>query len=102
MRCAVLACRGPGLGHIGQGTISKGRFVQGAQHPRTFSWGHIGRGHINPASLGFLKPNYVERSPLKCIVILRFILLAYVLPSRVPGSDLTLRRWKEFQTTALR
>ncbi len=27
-------------------TIFKGRFVQGAQHPRTF-----GRGHINPASL---------------------------------------------------
>jgi hypothetical protein len=33
-----------------RGTISKGRFVQGAQHPRTFNWGHIGRGHINPAS----------------------------------------------------
>ena len=32
-------------------TISKGRFVQGAQHPRIFGRGHIGRGHINPASL---------------------------------------------------
>ncbi len=30
-------------------TISKGRFVQGAQHPRIFGRGHIGRGHINPA-----------------------------------------------------
>jgi hypothetical protein len=25
-------------------------FVQGAQHPRIFGRGHIGRGHINPAS----------------------------------------------------
>ncbi len=33
-----------------RGTISKGRFVQGAQHPRIFVRGHIGRGHINPAS----------------------------------------------------
>jgi hypothetical protein len=33
-----------------RGTISKGRFVQGAQHPRIFDRGHIGRGHINPAS----------------------------------------------------
>ncbi len=32
-------------------TISKGRFVQGAQHPRIFGRGHIGQGHINPASL---------------------------------------------------
>jgi hypothetical protein len=31
-------------------TMSKGGFVQGAQHPRIFGWGHIGRGHINPAS----------------------------------------------------
>jgi hypothetical protein len=31
-------------------TISKGGFVQGAQHPRIFGWGHFGRGHINPAS----------------------------------------------------
>ncbi len=31
-------------------TISKGRFVQGVQHPRIFGRGHIGRGHINPAS----------------------------------------------------
>ncbi len=31
-------------------TISKGGFVQGAQHPRIFGRGHIGRGHINPAS----------------------------------------------------
>jgi hypothetical protein len=30
-----------------RGTISKGRFVQGEQHPRTFGRGHIGRGHIN-------------------------------------------------------
>ncbi len=33
-----------------RGTISQGRFVPEAQHPRTFGWGHIGRGHINPAS----------------------------------------------------
>ncbi len=33
-----------------RGIIFKGRFVQGAQHPRTFGRGHIGRGHINPAS----------------------------------------------------
>jgi hypothetical protein len=32
-----------------RGTISKGRYVQGAQHPRIFGRGHIGRGHINPA-----------------------------------------------------
>jgi hypothetical protein len=32
-----------------RGIISKGQFVQGAQHPRTFGRGHIGRGHINPA-----------------------------------------------------
>jgi hypothetical protein len=31
-------------------TIYKGRFDQGAQHPRIFGRGHIGRGHINPAS----------------------------------------------------
>ncbi len=35
-------------------TISKGGFVQGAQHPRIFGRGHIGRGHINPAS--FVSP----------------------------------------------
>jgi hypothetical protein len=34
-----------------RGTIFKGRFVQGAQHPRTFGQGHIDRGHINPATL---------------------------------------------------
>jgi hypothetical protein len=33
-----------------RGTISKGRLVQGAQHPRIFSRGHIGRGHINVGS----------------------------------------------------
>jgi hypothetical protein len=33
-----------------RGTISKGHFVQGAQHPGTFGQGHIGRGHINPVS----------------------------------------------------
>jgi hypothetical protein len=32
-------------------TMSKGRFVPGAQHPRIFGRGHIGRGHINPASI---------------------------------------------------
>jgi len=31
-------------------TMSKGGFVQGAQHPRILGRGHIGRGHINPAS----------------------------------------------------
>jgi hypothetical protein len=35
-----------------RGTKSKGHFVQGAQHPRAFGRGHIGRGHINPASTG--------------------------------------------------
>ncbi len=30
-------------------TMSKGRFVPGAQHPRIFGRGHIGWGHINPA-----------------------------------------------------
>jgi hypothetical protein len=34
-----------------RGIICKGRFVQGPQHPRTFGRGHIGRGHINPASM---------------------------------------------------
>ncbi len=33
-----------------RGTISKGHFVQGTQHPRIFGRGLIGRGHINPAS----------------------------------------------------
>ncbi len=32
-----------------RGTIFKGRLVQGAQHPRTFGQGHIGRGHFNSA-----------------------------------------------------
>jgi hypothetical protein len=31
-----------------RGSIFKGRSVQGAQHPRIFGRGHIGRGHINP------------------------------------------------------
>ncbi len=34
-----------------RGTISKGRFVKGAQHPRIFGRGHIGWGHINSASI---------------------------------------------------
>ncbi len=34
-----------------RGTIFKGRFVHGTQHPRIFGQGHIGRGHINPASV---------------------------------------------------
>jgi hypothetical protein len=34
-----------------RGTISKGCFVQEAQHPRIFGRGHIGGGHINPASV---------------------------------------------------
>jgi hypothetical protein len=34
-----------------RGTISKGHFVQGVQHPRIFGHGHIGWGHINPASI---------------------------------------------------
>jgi hypothetical protein len=38
-----------------KGTISKGRFVQGGQHPRIFGRGHIGRGHINPASIQVVK-----------------------------------------------
>jgi hypothetical protein len=36
-----------------RGTISKGHFVQGVQHPRTFGQGHIGQGHINPAYLTY-------------------------------------------------
>ncbi len=46
-------------------TISKGRFVQGAQHPRTFGRGHISRGHINPACKAC--PNLCQcgRSPWK-------------------------------------
>jgi hypothetical protein len=37
-----------GWGTLVRGTISKGHFVKGAQHPRTFGREHIGRGHINP------------------------------------------------------
>jgi hypothetical protein len=51
-------------------TISKGRFVQGAQHPRIFGRGHIGWGHINPASIeqfrrdnGHLNFTYLEKFP---------------------------------------
>jgi hypothetical protein len=36
-------------------------FVQGAQHPRTFGQGHIGQGHINPASF-FLSIHCSRRS----------------------------------------
>ncbi len=43
-----------------RGTISKGRFVQGAQHPITFGQGHIGRGHINPASIYFPSPGPIH------------------------------------------
>ncbi len=50
--------------------------------------------------LGSLK--ILRGLPGKCIVIRRFILLAYVLSPKVPGSDLTLRRWKKFQTTPFR
>jgi hypothetical protein len=40
-------------------TISKGRFVQGAQHPRIFD-----RGHINPASGGSVAdPYHVDAGP---------------------------------------
>jgi hypothetical protein len=39
-----------------RGTISKGRFVEGAQHPRTFGRGHIGQGYINHASLRLQLP----------------------------------------------
>jgi hypothetical protein len=45
-------------------TISQGRFVQGAQHPRTFGLGHIGRGHINPASSA---RQFVSRVSLRSI-----------------------------------
>jgi hypothetical protein len=31
-----------------RGIVSKEQFVQGAQQPRTFGQGHIGRGHIDP------------------------------------------------------
>jgi hypothetical protein len=47
---ALDAWRSPGRDTSVRGIISKGRFVQGAQHPRAFGRGHIGRGHINPAS----------------------------------------------------
>ncbi len=51
-----------------RGKISKGRFVQGAQHPRTFSQGHIGRGHINPASTapsmsGIISQHIISSNP---------------------------------------
>ncbi len=45
-------------------TISKGRFVQGAQHPKIFGRGHIGQGHLNPASIF---PGANERSGLENI-----------------------------------
>jgi hypothetical protein len=32
-----------------RGKIAKGHFVQGLQHPRIFSWGHISRGWTNIA-----------------------------------------------------
>ncbi len=45
-----------------RGIISKACFIQGAQHPRTFGRGHIGRGHINPASreLGIETPEHIK------------------------------------------
>jgi hypothetical protein len=45
-----------------RGKISKGRLVQWAQHPRTFGQGHIGRGHINPASLNLLNLGTHEKN----------------------------------------
>jgi hypothetical protein len=33
-------------------TISKGRFVQGARHPRIFCRGHMGRGHMGRGHMG--------------------------------------------------
>ncbi len=47
-----------------RGTISKGRYVQGAQHPKIFGRGFIGRGHINPASSGIGLPMVRE-----CVVV---------------------------------
>jgi len=51
--CYMLSMRDAlqGWDTLVRGTVSKGRFVQGVQHPRTFGWGHIGRGHIDPAML---------------------------------------------------
>ena len=37
-----------GMGLV-SGTIAKGHFVQGMQHPRIFGRGHIGRGRTNIA-----------------------------------------------------
>ncbi len=56
-------------------TISKGDFIQGAQHPRIFGRGHIGRGHINPASTVWqIKESYIRKEvkdgdTLYCIVL---------------------------------
>ncbi len=56
-------------------TISMGRFVQGAQHPRIFVWGHIGRGHINPASHeGFI---YLETIWWRCTSVLVWISITH-------------------------
>jgi hypothetical protein len=55
-----------------RGTTSKGRFVQGAQHPRTFGRGHIGRGHINPASMAVVAGERMDKDDrkLKLLVLL--------------------------------
>jgi hypothetical protein len=47
-------------------TISKGRFVQGAQHPRTFAGGHIGQGHINPGSVQYFRVVFLCVSDCNC------------------------------------
>jgi len=55
-----------------RGTISKGRFVQGAQHPKIFGW-----GHINPTPLQFLflciVPDFVVFPFLKVSLSFSFI-----------------------------
>jgi hypothetical protein len=93
--CFMRSMRGAvqGWDTLVMGTISQGRFVQGGQHPRTFGRRHIGRGHINPASLdwckkaraffcAFLKLQFIEMHDIVCqcpSVWCRCSLLAAVL-----------------------
>ncbi len=48
--------------------IAKGHFVQGMQHPRIFSWGHIGRGWTNiaPILLQCGRPGISEKEDMEC------------------------------------
>jgi hypothetical protein len=64
-----------------RGVISKGRFVQGAQHPRTF-----GRGHIIPAStMGHLLPVLVCTACIRANCRVPEFACAMVLPLLAPS-----------------